>query len=409
VTPEEAAAEKAAKTAALKRLTASTRYLISRYGHLSGVAAQVAASLNQVTSAWSAAGGNGSTDPAAGAGSVSAGSVSAGGGGSSSASPAPGVAWGSAGGAGGGGGNGGNGSNAGGSGSGAAGNGSYGVPQQPGSGGGGGGVYAPGGLVVSSGGMAPVYSAGFDSEPRFIAGSVTGYRWWTIAAPDVNGNPLDADADWDPERTGLLRGAWAYWQPGVNTAVCLADPDGKHIHDPGQVPERSCGDGFWAYWGAQRHELGRTGTLPVFGVIKGWGKTLTGPHGFRCAKARILAVHLPLVIGNKKHLEAEARRQHEAAIRHYRGRPLPEFTGRVINIGTDHVPWPLTNVRPTPDPGPEPTPEEIAADKAKGEAWMAVIGDRIGQLYPGVDVCETRAKLLTKYPPDRVYGRGPQY
>lgn len=158
--------------------------------------------------------------------------------------------------------------------------------------------------------------------------------------------------------------------------------------------------GYWAYWGAQRHELGRPGSLPVFGVIKGYGKTLAGPHGFRCAKARILAVHLPVTIGDAKLLYAE--RVAEITAHHqYRH---PQFTGRVYNIGTDHVPWPLQH-RDLPDP---PTEDEIAQAKQKGEAWAAVIGDRIERMYPGVEVCETRDHLLAKYPPDKVYGRGLQ-
>jgi len=153
---------------------------------------------------------------------------------------------------------------------------------------------------------------------------------------------------------------------GEREVVKLGTTTGTYFAQNG-LASHNCG--YWAYWGAQRHELGRPGSLPVFGVIKGYGKTLAGPHGFRCAKARILAVHLPVTIGDAKLLY-----------------------------------WPLQH-RDLPDP---PTEDEIAQAKQKGEAWAAVIGDRIERMYPGVEVCETRDHLLAKYPPDKVYGRGLQ-
>ena len=366
MTPEEAAAGKAAKTAAFRQMTASLRYAVNRYWHLSAAAEQATRAMNQVTAAWSAA--NGSPDPASGAGGGTP-HVSYGTGGVQP--PQPGVAWGSA--------------------------------------GGGAGGYASGGLVQgqlsSQLGLPPAPSPGagrrivrrggtdgFDGDTPVVAGSVTGYRWWTIPAPDLGLNPLDADEDWP---RAPLHGAWAPWAPGVNHAVCLASPSGPPAHDPALVPEISCGCGYWGYWGVQRHELGHARSLPVFGVIKGFGKTLTGPHGFRCAKARILAVHLPLIIGNAEHLQAERQRL-LAGTEHNN----PKFTGRVISIGTDYVPWQL-QARDMPDP---PSEAEIAAEKVKGEAWMAVIGDRIRQMCPGTEVCETREHLLAKYPPDKVYG-----
>jgi hypothetical protein len=441
VTPEEAAREQAAKTEAFRQLTASLRYIMHRYGHMTQLSRQAAAHMQQVARAWQAAGGNAS--PAAGgSGSGSGGeyaperspggsdggsyasgglvqyhhggngstSSGSGGGGAGSnwspdASAGSGVAWGAGGGGGGGGGSyapggpvvpAGGGGGGGGSGGG-------------GGGGGGSGSGSGGGLVVTPGRSFTPGVDGFSDELPVVAGSVTGYRWWTIPAPDLDGSPAHADDEWDPGREARLRGAWADWQPEVNHAVCLANPNGPPPHDPGLLPALSCGCGYWAYWGAQRHELGRQGCLPVFGVIKAWGRTRVGPHGFRAAKARILAVHLPLTIGNLEHMaaEAEARAIAAEARAHYRGRYLPPFTGRVVNIGTDHVPWPLRNDeqlrygKPAPAP---PTPEEIAAEKVKAEAWMAVIGDRIGQLYPGAEVCETRDHLLAKYPPDKVYG-----
>jgi hypothetical protein len=382
VTPQE---QQAAKEAA-KRVTASLAYIARRYGRLTDATAQATAYMQQVSHAWYAAGG--SVSPGSGQDA------------STGLAQVPGVAWGSAGGS-------------------AAGSVtlSGGGSASPGPGGGGGGfTQVPGVAWGSAGGStasaslaggasrktAPrIASDGFsDTEPPVVAGSVTGYRWWTLAAPDLAGNPLEADRYWDPERAARLRGAWAAWQPGVNFAQCLAYQGAAAGHDPALLPAKGCGCGFWAYWGLQQSSLTRPGTLPVFGVIKGFGRTRTGAHGFRVAKARILAVHLPLVIGNRQHMLDELARR-EAVRR-------AMFTGRVINVGTDHVPGPLGGALPAPEPVPEPPPEEIAADEARGEAWLAVIGDRIEQAYPGVRVFETRDALLKTFPPDAVYGRGQQ-
>lgn len=388
-------AGQAARSEAFRRVNAGLRYIRNRYGHLTLSAQQAGAAMQQVTDAWTAAGTGGVTHP--GTPSLSAHLKAAHGGagaGSGGSSPGPG----------------------GGSGGGGI---SYGVPQIPpgvawgSAGGGGGGGYASGGLVVYGGG--PVTGSGFDSSgPLTVAGSVTGYRWWTIPAPDLALSPAHADEDWP---AAPLHGAWAPWAPGVNHAACLAHPDGPPPHDPARVPERACGCGYWAYWNIQASQVHRNGALPVFGVIKGFGKTLTGPHGFRCAKARILGVHLPLTIGNRDHLIAELYRRQaiEAAAEPAVLSPpvprIPPFTGRVISIGTSHVPWPLQNGGRPPgriprELPPPPSEDEIAAEKAKAEAWTAVIGDRIEQLYPGVRVFETRDALLRTFPPDTVYGRG---
>jgi len=35
---------------------------------------------------------------------------------------------------------------------------------------------------------------------------------------------------------------------------------------------------------------GKSGIVPVIGIVDGWGRTRTGTKGFRCGKARILAL-----------------------------------------------------------------------------------------------------------------------
>ena len=50
----------------------------------------------------------------------------------------------------------------------------------------------------------------------------------------------------------------------------------------------ACNCGFWAYYSDGTW----SGAAPVRGVIEGYGKTTVGTKGFRCSKARILALTL---------------------------------------------------------------------------------------------------------------------
>jgi hypothetical protein len=116
---------------------------------------------------------------------------------------------------------------------------------------------------------------GAPGDPDFVAGSVTGYRWWATTGD------------------GVLLGMHASWTDGENTARCLAVQQGASPqagrHSDAEVPARGCGCGFYAWWTVQpRYATGSL--LPVLGVIEGYGRTRTGSKGFRCAKARILAL-----------------------------------------------------------------------------------------------------------------------
>jgi hypothetical protein len=137
-------------------------------------------------------------------------------------------------------------------------------------------------------------------EPGFAMGSVTGYRWWALPRPDG-----PAGGSWEP---GELRGMHGTWGPGLLTARCIGDlTGGAPEHGPAAVPEDTCSCGFWGYWEVPpRHSMGAM--LPVLGVIEGTGKTLIGETGFRCAQAKIRALHLPdCGLGLDLHAAAEAR------------------------------------------------------------------------------------------------------
>jgi hypothetical protein len=244
-----------------------------------------------------------------------------------------------------------------------------------GSGGGGGGG---GGSWVPSPGIAAYGRPGFSEDgdtdlpgdTPLAAGSVTGYRWWYLETPDLARSPAGADEWWDPDYRNRLHGQRAHWNPGANTAACQADPGCPH--DPAIVPHRECGCGFWGFWELQPNPLGQGSRTPVAGVIKGWGRTRCGPLGFRCQKARILAVTLPFPVV-AEHLPAAGT---ASVLR--RLLPASDVYGDGESLAV---------------------PAEDPAAIAHAEAWTAVIGDRIGQMYPGVRVFESVNAMQAVFPP----------
>jgi hypothetical protein len=260
------------------------------------------------------------------------------------------------------------------------------IPWPGGGGGGGGGGSAGGGGFTVTPGRASggiVRPAGMDGfsrreaepEPDLVLGTVTGYRWWTLPAPDLSLSPATADEHWQPS---LLQGMRAPWQPGTNTAICLSD----YSHDPSIIPCEECGCGFWAYWSPAYHDVGLSPyQLPVVGAIRAAGRTLIGDRGLRCAQAEIAAVYLPFILSPV----VPAADPWERA----------GFTGRVMYLGDMRAIYP-------PEP---PDPEEIRAAADAAEAWVAVIGDRIAQMYPGVRVFETLDAMMACFPPDPRYSQ----
>jgi hypothetical protein len=244
-----------------------------------------------------------------------------------------------------------------------------------------------------SGSLLP--SAGETAEIPDVYGTVRGYRWWTLDAPPLHLSPAHAEENWPAPN--LLRGIVAPWQPGENVAECRGG-GWCPPHDPALIPYEHGGCGYWAYWLLQPYEsLSRAG-LPVCGVVEGYGAVLLGTKGFRAARARIVALHLPFAI-------------QPACLPD----PDPPGFGLPPRTGTPRCPDPwqtLARVRarlllePDPEPDSEPEPpdeEQVRADTDRAEAWMAVIGDRLEQVYPGVRIFETREAMERVFPPDLAY------
>jgi hypothetical protein len=121
-------------------------------------------------------------------------------------------------------------------------------------------------------------------KPEFAAGSVTGTRWWDLA---TTGNRVQLNG-------AAYNSTRRRWLPGENVAQCMFP--GLHASRGCTVPcECGCGCGFWAYWLMDATDYGLSFPRPVLGVIEGYGTTTIGERGFRCARARITGLHLPLV------------------------------------------------------------------------------------------------------------------
>lgn len=142
-------------------------------------------------------------------------------------------------------------------------------------------------------------------------GSVYGIRWWRLTTLHYSRTQPP-----DHQLYGMMRP----WRDRVQTAECIAAPvtyarggwipygytfgGASYIIErdiqptpPHRAPEPHCGCGFYAYWDtAAEHRTTPTFAkdgVPICGVIEGWGRTLIGDRGFRCQKARIVALAYP--------------------------------------------------------------------------------------------------------------------
>lgn len=122
------------------------------------------------------------------------------------------------------------------------------------------------------------------------------------------------------DKEGRLTGVvfhQALWYPGVNHAECLKgrenDPylirafltqmtaawtSSAHLLPAPEQPHEfeTCHCGFYGYYDGSNDYRHRVNTR-VSGVVEGFGETLIGTRGFRCSKARIVAltIHDPTI------------------------------------------------------------------------------------------------------------------
>lgn len=110
---------------------------------------------------------------------------------------------------------------------------------------------------------------------------------------------------------GMLRGIFyrQAWTPGENTAVCRRrqhyvmpmfggaqtgiDYDAK-MPDIESGHMAGCQCGFYGFYEGSNdyNRQGNASVEYVSGVIEGWGETVLGTRGFRCQKARLIALQI---------------------------------------------------------------------------------------------------------------------
>ncbi len=138
--------------------------------------------------------------------------------------------------------------------------------------------------------------------------------------------------------------------------------------------------GFWGYW--KMADQTWHDKLPVFGIMEGTGRVVIGSKGFRAQKARIIAL-------------------------------VPAFA---IDVATtpDPVPGPYygswQQLRSPYEPAvPELSPagagdreREIAESRQRADAWLGVIMELLGLMYPEARVFATLKGMLACVPPGEV-------
>lgn len=186
-------------------------------------------------------------------------------------------------------------------------------------------------------------SADFDLAP----GRVLGLRQWSVPPPDLSGNPLATS--WNPQY--IAGAAGRRWTNSVFEARCNSDPAHRPPVDVDNTGA-ACGCGCWAYFSPSvMSDWCPCGYLALTGIIEGTGRVLIGEKGFRCQRARIVALTLSSLI-----------------------RPV---------------------VR---GPREQVTEQELAQAQQTADAWMAVIGDRIGLLFPDARMFATGKGMLAAFP-----------
>lgn len=280
-----------------------------------------------------------------------------------------------------------------------------GVAGNPGGGGGGSSASpgATGGKGSSSGALARHVSgpqppqrsrasnsgiAGFDGATdgyEFAIGSVHGLRQWKLpfdaafhatmasaAVPSVSA--LWPEGTEPPLLTGVTGMAWP---PGIVQATCNNYRDHEPPVEFDAKRGTTCGCGFWGYWSmADRtwHDK-----LPVFGIMEGTGRVVIGSKGFRAQKGRIIALMPAFAI--------------EVSIAP--ARPQLPYGGYWQDAPASPVP--VLSQQEAHD-----RERELAEARQRADAWLAVVMDLLGLMYPEARVFATMKAMLASVPPGEV-------
>lgn len=235
--------------------------------------------------------------------------------------------------------------------------------------GGGGGGSIPRGSGSGMQGFAgrgEITMAELDFEPEFEMQPVRGLRQWSLVSPDLRRDPHDGV--WIP---GALTGATGWsWPDGVLEAYCN---NGRDHPVPTETDQGgACGCGFWAYWDMLSLAANRFGSgtgIPVIGIIDGYGRVLIGEKGFRSQRAKITALAPAFSI------LAEVA-------------PAAPYQQSPLVAGDPYLAFAEQQKRD------EERAEIQRRAQQHADAWMAMIQDRLTELYPGARVYATASGML---------------
>lgn len=135
-------------------------------------------------------------------------------------------------------------------------------------------------------------AAGFNTPedgPKWTFEALTGMRCWRVEPDGRLVSPVYTGYAWSP---GVNTAGHDVYTPLGPTSAAMTAP----AHSP--CPARDCSAGFYAYH-AEDYWYGSTSGYTsqhpwISGLIAGWGRVVNGPKGFRCAKATIMALCLPV-------------------------------------------------------------------------------------------------------------------
>jgi hypothetical protein len=227
------------------------------------------------------------------------------------------------------------------------------------------------------------YDGARASEFEFAAGYVRGLRMWSFPVITALNSALASDLTPSAEllrppgaSLPLLAGMTGRgsWHPGVNEAQCANDSAHAPPVEYDEKKGAECGCGFWAYWNIKDAPDWTSNVMPVAGVIKGTGRVLIGEKGFRCQKAAIVALApaITIVSGHGYGKDAFGNSYPGGITRD------PQGYGYIDAGQRDR---------------------EMADARTRADAWMAVIMDMLGGLYPDARVFATVRGMTACVPP----------
>lgn len=254
--------------------------------------------------------------------------------------------------------------------------------------------------------MTTIHSGFSDVSYEPVAQTFFGFRAFKIAeagekdrgaararlvAPGTPDRPGDP-----PVVRGGLRGVFMdeyQWGDGPNEAMCLTgypnQPPNTRTHYAGKphqllLPECSCG--FWAYTNGA-HVLSVNG-VAALGVIEGWGRMVLGPHGFRCQKARIVALAFTDEVETAMIDSAfSVGRDSVAAFITALTRAAEAMRSRLTEMMTG---------KPAPPPAPATPP--ITRASRPWEHVDPVLRRDVARAYPSARVFHSVRSMLTEFP-----------